>query len=68
MPVPTSVRATGVAALALLFQILRQEGYRRVLTSYVPGKAGPRDFYMQLGFTETGENLPSGERLIHLAL
>jgi diamine N-acetyltransferase len=28
--------------------------FRRLLTSYVPGPGGPRDFYLSYGFTETG--------------
>jgi len=28
--------------------------FRRLLTSYVPGPGGPRDFYLAYGFTETG--------------
>ncbi|NJM92483.1 MAG: GNAT family N-acetyltransferase [Rhodospirillaceae bacterium] len=28
--------------------------FRRLLTSYVPGPGGPKDFYLAHGFTETG--------------
>ena len=28
--------------------------FRRLLTSYVPGLGGPKDFYLSYGFTETG--------------
>lgn len=28
--------------------------FRRLLTSYIPGPGGPKDFYLAYGFTETG--------------
>jgi diamine N-acetyltransferase len=28
--------------------------FRRLLTSYIPGPGGPKDFYLSYGFTETG--------------
>lgn len=28
--------------------------FRRLLTSYIPGPDGPKDFYLSYGFTETG--------------
>ena len=28
--------------------------FRRLLTSYVPGRGGPKDFYLSHGFVETG--------------
>ena len=65
---PYQGKGYGRAALALVFDVLRQEGYRRVRSSYVRGKAGPRHFYKALGFSETGESLPSGEQVIELML
>jgi diamine N-acetyltransferase len=34
--------------------------FRRLLTSYVPGPDGPRDFYLSYGFTETGRLWDNG--------
>jgi diamine N-acetyltransferase len=56
------------AALELVFNVLRHEGYRRIWTSYVPGEGGPSGFYMALGFSETGKISPNGERLIERSL
>jgi diamine N-acetyltransferase len=28
--------------------------FRRLLTSYIPGPGGPKDFYLSYGFVETG--------------
>ena len=42
-------------------------GARELLSSYVPGEAGPRDFYRRYGFVETGE-VRRGENLIRLEL
>lgn len=42
-------------------------GATELLTSYVPGDAGPRDFYLRYGFVETGE-LDGVERVIRLEL
>jgi diamine N-acetyltransferase len=33
---------------------------RRLLTSYVPGEGGPKDFYLAYGFTETGRYWDDG--------
>lgn len=42
-------------------------GATELLTSYVPGDAGPRDFYLRYGFVETGE-VEGAERVIRLEL
>lgn len=42
-------------------------GAAELLTSYVPGDAGPRDFYLRYGFVETGE-VEGMERVIRLEL
>ena len=45
-------------ALALLFDYVRtRPGAKEILVSYVPGDAGPQDFYKKLGFVPTGEML-----------
>ena len=61
-------RGYGRAAMALLFTGARSDGFKRMLTSYVPGDAGPREFYIALGFRETGESRLNGERLMDLVL
>jgi diamine N-acetyltransferase len=58
----------GRAALALLMTSARTDGFKRMLTSYVVGDAGPREFYIKLGFGDTGESRPNGERLMDMAL
>ena len=53
----------------LLASVARPErSFKRMLTSYVPCDAGPREFYAKLGFRDTGESRPNGECLMDLAL
>ena len=42
-------------------------GAKELYTSYVPGEGSPRDFYIALGFEETGEE-EEGERVMRLTL
>jgi diamine N-acetyltransferase len=35
----------------------RRRGQRRVTVTWVPGKRGPEDFYLRLGFRRTGQRL-----------
>jgi len=42
-------------------------GATELRTSYVPGEAGPREFYLRYGFEETGE-VEEGEHVVRLAL
>ena len=42
-------------------------GARELISSYVPGDEGPRDFYLRYGFVETGE-VDEGEHVIRLEL
>lgn len=42
-------------------------GARELISSYVPGAEGPRDFYLRYGFVETGE-VDEGEHVIRLEL
>lgn len=44
----------GALAVAQLVDLLRAEGHRRLLVSWVDGPGGPRRFYERLGFTPTG--------------
>jgi diamine N-acetyltransferase len=61
-------RGYGRQALRALIDHLRTErGATRLLTSYVPGEGGPRDFYRKLGFVETGE-VDGGELVTALDL
>jgi diamine N-acetyltransferase len=58
----------GRRALDLAIERVRGlPGATELLTSYVPGDAGPRDFYLRYGFVETGE-VEEGERVIRLDL
>ena len=58
----------GRAALAFLVQSLRSEGVKQIRTSYVAGDAGPRGFYVALGFRDSGGSLSNGERLAGMTL
>lgn len=56
----------GRRAIALLVDHVRaQPGATALLTSYVPGDEGPRDFYHKLGFVDTGE-MDEGEVVTRL--
>ena len=58
----------GRRALDLVVERVRDlPGAIELRTSYVPGDAGPRDFYLRYGFVETGE-VEEGERVIRLVL
>lgn len=58
----------GRRALDLVVAHVRSlPGARELLTSYVPGEAGPRDFYVRYGFVETGE-VDEGEHVTRLEL
>lgn len=58
----------GRRALDLVVERVRSlPGARELLSSYVPGKHGPRDFYLRYGFVETGE-VEHGEAMIRLEL
>lgn len=49
-------RGIGRRALDLVVAHARSRpGVKRLMSSYVPGERGPRDFYLRCGFTETGE-------------
>lgn len=58
----------GKRALDLVVEHVRGlPGARELVSSYVPGERGPRDFYLGYGFEETGE-VDDGELVIRLAL
>jgi diamine N-acetyltransferase len=58
----------GKRALDLVVERVRSlPGARELLSSFVPGEAGPRDFYLRYGFEETGE-VEEGEHVIRLEL
>jgi diamine N-acetyltransferase len=58
----------GRRALDLVVAHVRSlPGASELLTSYVPGAAGPRDFYLRYGFVETGE-VDEGEHVTRLEL
>lgn len=60
-------RGYGRAALDLVVEHVRARGAGELLSSYVPGEAGPGAFYRRYGFEETGE-LEGKERIIRLDL
>ena len=58
----------GRRALDLVVEWLRDlPGATELLSSYVRGDAGPRDFYLGYGFEETGD-VEEGEHVIRLEL
>jgi diamine N-acetyltransferase len=58
----------GRQALDLVVEFVRgQPGATALGSSFVPGEAGPREFYLRYGFEETGE-VEGDERVIRLAL
>jgi diamine N-acetyltransferase len=58
----------GKRALDLVVEHVRTlPGARELTSSFVPGEAGPRDFYLGFGFVETGE-VDGGEHVIRLEL
>jgi diamine N-acetyltransferase len=58
----------GKRALDLLVERVRSlPGATELLSSYVRGEAGPRDFYLRYGFEETGD-VEEGEHVIRLEL
>ena len=61
-------RGHGGAALAQLIDHARTlPGTTKFSLGFVPGGAGPRDFYARFGFRETGE-IDEGEVIMELAL
>ncbi len=62
------VRGYGRRALDLVVEHVRRlPGATTLVSSYVPGEHGPRDFYLRYGFIETGE-VEGGEHQIELTL
>lgn len=58
----------GRAALDLVVEHVRtRPGATELVSSYVPGEHGPRDFYVRYGFRDTGD-VEDGEVVIRLAL
>jgi diamine N-acetyltransferase len=58
----------GRRALDLVVEHVRGlPGARALVSSFVPGDLGPRDFYLRYGFVETGE-VEAGEHVIRLTL
>ena len=58
----------GKRALDLVVEHVRAlPGARELVSSFVPGEASPRDFYLNYGFVETGE-VEDGEHVIRFEL
>lgn len=57
-------RGIGRKALDLIVAHARSRpGIGRLMSSYVPGDDGPRDFYLRYGFSETGEDTDDGAEM-----
>jgi diamine N-acetyltransferase len=61
-------RGYGAAAVRLVAEVVRANGGRELLTSYVPGPDGPAGFYHHLGFVPTGATDEDGEIITKLSL
>jgi len=58
----------GTRALDLVVERARSlPGRTRARSSFVPGEAGPREFYLRYGFVETSE-IHGGEHVIRFEL
>ena len=55
------------ALLQVVDYVRTRPGAKELFTSYVPGEGCPRDFYLSLGFEETGE-IEDGEIVMRLSL
>jgi diamine N-acetyltransferase len=61
-------RGYGSEAVRQVATLVRAEGAIELLTSYVPEKGGPAEFYRRLGFEPTGELDANGEVIVRLSL
>ena len=61
-------RGYGSEAVRQIARLVRAEGARELLTSYVPEDGGPAGFYKRLGFAPTGELDADGEVIVRLPL
>ena len=61
-------RGLGREVVLTIADLVRSQGGDALLTSYVDEPGGPRDFYLGLGFTPTGELDDQGEIIIRLPL
>jgi diamine N-acetyltransferase len=62
-------RGFGRRALGLVVEYVRtRPGATELLTSYVPGAGSPGDFYIKLGFKDTGKVDDDGEIILRLPL
>jgi diamine N-acetyltransferase len=61
-------RGYGSQAVRQVARLVRAEGARELLTSYVAEDRGPAGFYRRLGFEPTGELDANGEVIVRLLL
>jgi diamine N-acetyltransferase len=61
-------RGYGSAVVRQVAELVRAEGARELLTSYVPEDGGPAGFYERLGFVPTGDLDVNGEVIVRLVL
>ena len=61
-------RGYGREAVRTIAEMVRAQGAKELLTSYVPKPGGPAGFYQRLGFVPTGELDAEGEVILRLEL
>jgi diamine N-acetyltransferase len=61
-------RGYGAEVVRQVTELIRAEGARELLTSYVRQYGGPAEFYARLGFVPTGELDSNGEVIVRLML
>ncbi len=61
-------RGYGAAVVRHIAELVRAEGARELLTSYMPDEGGPAGFYQRLGFVPTGDVDAQGEVITRLVL
>ncbi len=57
----------GRAAMQLLVEEARRDGVSEIRLSYRPGDHSPREFYVSVGFEDTGE-IEHGENVMRLSI
>ncbi|PZD71971.1 hypothetical protein C1752_04413 [Acaryochloris thomasi RCC1774] len=60
-------QGVGTAALKLIIDHVRSQGFSSLTTSYVPGPGCPEGFYLRNGFRPTG-GVEDGETIMELLL
>ena len=58
----------GRQAVEQVIDLIRADGGKELITSYVEGEGNPLGFYTRLGFVPRGDRDPEGEVMLRLAL